>query len=75
MSKQLNKEELEALQKLNAEFHELKGKIGELEIQKHALCLKVDTIKDAFTGLEGGFIKKYGEDSVIDIQTGEVKEK
>ena len=29
MTKQLNKEELETLQKLNAEFHELKGKIGE----------------------------------------------
>lgn len=75
MSKNLTKEELETLQKLNAEFHDLKGKIGELEIQKQALLLQVNNIKEAFTGLEGGFITKYGKDSVIDIQTGEVKEK
>ena len=61
--KKIKKEELENLQALNT------------ELQKHGLCLKVEQLKKQFQEAEQGLMKTYGENAVVNLETGEVKEK
>tara|TARA_R100001530_G_scaffold22199_1_gene18294 strand:+ start:507 stop:764 length:258 start_codon:yes stop_codon:yes gene_type:complete len=75
MTKTIEKKELESLQNLNAEFNKIKTQLGDLSLQKHNLCLKVEQIKGEFQVLEKDLMEKYGVDSVINLETGEVKEK
>ena len=44
----------------------------ELELQKQGLIKQAHTIVEAFTHNEKILIEKYGADSVINMQTGEV---
>ncbi|QDP56128.1 MAG: hypothetical protein GOVbin3205_71 [Prokaryotic dsDNA virus sp.] len=74
-SKKLSQEELSSLQELNKSFTQSKISIGDLEIQKEGLISKVKLIKAQFVKLEQELIKKYGDQSVINLQTGEVTEK
>ena len=74
-SKKLSQEELSSLQELNKSFTQSKISIGDLEIQKEVLISKVKLIKAQFVKLEQELIKKYGDQSVINLQTGEVTEK
>ena len=75
MEKKVEKQELESLQKLNKEFNRIKLQLGDLSLQKHSLCLQVEGIKGEFQVLEKDLMEKYGVDSVINLETGEVKEK
>ena len=74
MSK-LSEKELETLQSLNNEFNKTKAAIADLEIQKHSLIGSLAELKDKFAKEEQKLIKKYGENSVVNIQTGEVTQK
>ncbi len=73
--KKVKKEELEKLQQLNSEFVQAKTQLGDLEIQKSMIISNVQEIRSQFGELEQTLMKKYGENSVINLQTGEVKEK
>lgn len=73
--KKITDEELKNLQTLNAEFNKVKTQLGDLTLQKHGLCLKVEELKRQFQGAEKDLMKKYGEQAVINLETGEVKEK
>ncbi len=75
MSKKLTSEELSNLQELNNSFTQSKVKLGDLELQKTEVFVKVQQIKKSFAELEKKLIEKYGEQSVINLQTGEVSEK
>tara|TARA_R110000787_G_scaffold277915_1_gene387455 strand:+ start:46 stop:303 length:258 start_codon:yes stop_codon:yes gene_type:complete len=75
MDKKIESKELESLQGLNAEFNTIKTQLGDLSLQKHGLCLKVEEIKTKFQLLENELTEKYGKDVVINLETGEVKEK
>jgi hypothetical protein len=75
MSKKLTSEELSNLQELNNSFTQSKVKLGDLELQKTEVLVKVQQIKKSFAELEKKLIEKYGEQSVINLQTGEVSEK
>lgn len=75
MEKKVEKQELESLQKLNKEFNKIKLQLGDLSLQKHSLCLQVERIKGEFQVLEKDLMEKYGVDAVINLETGEVKEK
>lgn len=75
MSKKLTSEELSNLQELNNSFTQSKVKLGDLELQKTEVLVKVQQIKKSFGELEKKLIEKYGEQSVINLQTGEVSEK
>ena len=74
MSK-LNKEELEYIRQAEVDFKKKKSEISDLEIRKHYLIDEIKDIQRQFSGFEAELIKKYGEDSVIDMSTGEVKKK
>lgn len=73
--KKIEEQELKQLQDLNAEFAQLKTNLGDLTLQKHGVCLRVEEIKTQFQSAEKSLMDKYGENSVINLETGEVKEK
>jgi hypothetical protein len=71
----LEKQELETLQELNNEFTRQKLTLGELEVQRALVIDEVKRIKATFLVEEKKLIDKYGEDSVINLNTGEVQKK
>jgi hypothetical protein len=71
----LSKEELKELQDLNTEFSKKKMQIGEIEVQKSFIISEINQIKLQFAQNEKKLIEKYGKDSVINLQTGEVQQK
>ena len=73
--KNLKKAELENLQTLNSDFVNLKTQLGDLELQKHLVIEKVQLIRTEFAKLEKDLVDKYGENTTINLQTGEIKEK
>jgi hypothetical protein len=68
----LEQKELERLQELNNEFTRAKLQLGEIEVQKGMIMDEVKKIKATFLIEEKKLIEKYGPDSVINLQTGEV---
>ena len=73
--KKVEEKELQELQNLNSEFVNKKTQLGDLEIQKSLVLKQVESIRIDFSKLEKVLLEKYGENSVINLQTGEVKEK
>ena len=73
--KNLETKELQNLQELNSNFVKLKTQLGDLELQKQLVIEQVSIIKSDFADLEKSLIKKYGENSVINLQSGEITEK
>ncbi len=74
-SKKLTEQELTQVQSMLNAFNQLKMQLGDAELQKVALVKKIDTLKQDYAAVELELSKKYGEDSQIDVQTGEVKKK
>lgn len=75
VEKFLTKEELEATQAMHNEFNKLKIQLADVELQKHSLLKHVDMLRLEFQKHEKGLMDKYGEDAVINLQTGEVTKK
>ena len=73
--KKIEEKELTDLQELHAEFNKLKTQLGDLTLQKHGICLRVEELKASFQKHEASLIEKYGVNSVINLETGEIKEK
>lgn len=71
----LTAEELEFIKTGSAEYTKIKIGLGELELQKQGLIAQAEKIRQAFANNEKVIIEKYGENSVINMQTGEVKQK
>ena len=71
----LTTEELEFIRKGSADYTKIKINLGELELQKQGLIKQAHEIVDAFSNNERILIEKYGADSVINMQTGEVTKK
>ena len=71
----IEEKELKQLQELNTEFAQLKTNLGDLTLQKHGICLRVEELKSEFAHAEVSLMEKYGKDSVINLETGEVKPK
>lgn len=71
----VSKEELEKIQGMNAEFSKAKMALGELELNKHGILNQINAMRQEFSEYEKMLILKYGQDSVINLQTGEVTQK
>jgi hypothetical protein len=71
----VSKEELEKIQGMNAEFSKAKMALGELELNKHGILNQINAMRQEFFEYEKMLIIKYGQDSVINLQTGEVTQK
>ena len=73
-SKKLTSEELKNLQELNAAFNNAKNQLADLELNKMSLVAGLASLQNKFKEMEQGLVEKYGQDSVINLQTGEVTE-
>lgn len=71
----LQKEELEAIQQMNAEYNRLRLNIADLEMQKHSVLMALDSLREKFSNHERMLIERYGEDAVINMKTGEITKK
>lgn len=70
--KKLTNEELERIQGLVTSFNKLKISLGDTVIQQNKLLSEVSDMKIEYAKEEEKLVKKYGEDAVINIQTGEI---
>ena len=68
----LTTEELERIQGLVTSFNKLKISLGDTVIQQNKLLSEVSDMKIEYAKEEEKLVKKYGEDAVINIQTGEI---
>jgi hypothetical protein len=71
----ITQEELTKIQEMNSDFNKAKMAIGDIELQKQGLVRHIDAMKAEFSQHEKMLIEKYGKDSVINLQTGEVTQK
>jgi hypothetical protein len=71
----LTSEELDFIKNGTAQYNAVKSKIGDLEIQKVKLINEADAIVKAFLVNEKALIEKYGEQAVINLESGEVTQK
>ena len=77
MSKEvkLEEKELAELKEAKIALDRYKLAIGDLELQKKSLYESVTSLQQEFTQMENKLIEKYGKDSVINMNTGIVKQK
>lgn len=71
----LTAEELDFIQKGTQEFTKIKISLGDLELKKQGLISQAEKIMESFAHNEKLLILKYGENAIINMQTGEVKQK
>jgi hypothetical protein len=69
----LTDEELNALQALVGNYNNVKIKIADAVIAKEALLKEIHEMKSAYIIEEKKILAKYGEDSVINVKTGDIK--
>jgi hypothetical protein len=74
-SKKLTESELTKVQSVLNEFNQLKMQLGDAELSKVAILKKVDTLKEDYVSIEKELSEKYGPDSQIDLQTGNIVDK
>jgi hypothetical protein len=72
--KKIEQSELDQITKANSDFADIKETIANIEIQKHQSLHKLSTLQLEFKTLEDELIKKYGDNVLIDIRTGEIKD-
>ena len=71
----LTKEELNKVQSFLTEFNTLKMKIGDTVLAQQSLTEQVKMLKDEYSAYETELMEKYGEDAIINVQTGEIGKK
>ncbi len=71
----LTNEELSLINGLNQDFGKHKGAIADAEISKMESLTQLKIIKNKFAEVEKNLIEKYGKESTINLQTGEVTKK
>jgi len=74
MSKKLSEAQLETLQGLQEEFNKAKTEIADCEIKKASLIVLLSDIQKRFAEEEKTLMKEFGENVIINLQTGEIKE-
>ncbi len=73
--KKLTEEEFKEIKEMQKNFQNAKLTLGDLEITKKSVLDQVGDMKVQFAQIESSLIEKYGVDSVIDMSTGEIKDK
>ena len=68
----LTKQELVKVQKLVNDFNALKVQLGDTVITQNNLLKNIEELKIQYASEEAVLINKYGKDSVINVQTGDV---
>jgi len=73
--KNVTKEELGSIKEMLTTFNNLKMQLGDAVLSQNSIVAKIDSLKEEYSELEKVLANKYGKDSRIDVQTGEIKEK
>ncbi len=73
--KNVTKEELGSIKEMLTTFNNLKMQLGDAVLSQNTIVAKIDSLKEKYSELEKVLANKYGKDSRIDVQTGEIKEK
>jgi hypothetical protein len=71
----LEEQEFEKLKELNTASIHLKLAIADAEIRRHALLKESDGLRTLMLEQEKELVNKYGLESVINMETGEVTQK
>jgi hypothetical protein len=69
----LTKEELDILQDLVTNYNNVKIKIADTFIAQDALLKEIEIMKASYGIEEKKLLEKYGDDTIINVQTGEIK--
>ena len=68
----LTKEELETLQNSIKKYNMVKLKLADAVLHQQTIITEMGVLKSHFMQEEKKLIKKYGEDSSINTQTGQI---
>ena len=71
----LSKEELQKVNELVNEFNVLKIKLGDTVIAQNSLLKDIEALRLQYAEEEKKLVEKYGVDTTIDVQTGEITKK
>jgi putative heme degradation protein len=71
----LTQEELGRTQAMHNEFNKLKSHLADVSLQKHGILKQIDLLRGDFSQHENELMTKYGNDAIINIQTGEITRK
>ena len=71
----VTQEELKNIQQMTTEFNQAKMALGDIELQKQSILRSIEAMRVEFSHNERKLIEKYGEDAVINVQTGEITKK
>jgi len=74
MSKNLSEEQLQLLQGLQNQFNQAKVEIADCEIKKASLIKSLESVQQQFSEQEKILMDEFGENAIINLQTGEVKD-
>tara|TARA_R100001463_G_scaffold78559_1_gene132867 strand:- start:2352 stop:2612 length:261 start_codon:yes stop_codon:yes gene_type:complete len=72
MAKKLSKEELANVQELQRKFLDVKIGLADSLIRQRELFKNLDSVQGDFQSVEVELTKVYGENAVINLQTGDV---
>ena len=72
-NKKLAQEELTQIQGMLNEFNNMKMQLGDAELTKQTIVRKIDKLQAEYIKLENELSDKYGRDSRINVQTGEIE--
>jgi transcriptional regulator with XRE-family HTH domain len=73
-NQKLTQEELTQIQGMLNDFNQMKMKLGDAELTKQTIIRKIDKLQEAYIKLENELSDKYGKDSRINVQTGEIED-
>lgn len=71
----LTKDELNLIHEIKKDFITKKLALGDLELHKVKILKEVEAIEKVFLQNEKDLANKYGADSIINMETGEVTQK
>ncbi len=74
-SKKLTEQELTQVQSMLNAFNQLKMQLGDVVLQQRVIIENIDKVKADYSVVEKELTEKYGDEAVINPQTGEVTEK
>ena len=71
-NQKLTTEELTSVTTLMTQFNKLKLRIGDIELERSKTIKQIDLLQEQYFELEKSLADKYGGDTRINIETGEV---
>lgn len=71
----VTQKELKKIQQMTTDFNQAKMALGDIELQKQSILRNVEAMRVEFAHHEKKLMEKYGEDAIINVQTGQITKK